>query len=438
MRPAVPFRVVSLAAALSLAAATGCSRQGKPAPVGGSDVPPSKVNLRRGVDLCPVEQRPLIYRVETTGSIEPERQTVIGAGIDGIVEEVLFREGDVVDPADDRPLVKIEQKRYQAAVARAKAVLESKAADVIARDEDHQRTRQARDQRMAATELDVIKARAAWDMAKADKLAAEADLDLANHNLLRRSQVRPRFRGQVNDKRVTEGDYVKEGAPIATIADLSKLRLRGYAPENAAPILRSLLRDQPRRLETVRTTLPLGGFLSGSPLLGVAGLELRRQDAIPSGFDPEFTIKALPQYRMTTRLFFMSDVGDPATRMFEIKGQIDTRFLPVQLLPNYSATIDLPLASSPDACVVPEEAVRSTERGYVAYEPVERPGPDGKPEYVARLVPVEIGYRAPGWVEVRTGLRGGQWIVRRGADALEDGSPLRIPEDQVRAMKRGG
>src|SRR5262245_51235383 len=99
--------------ALGLLLAAGCGQRSIPAPTGGSDVPPSKVNLPRAVDLCQVEQRSLVSAVETVGLIEPEARTEIAAGIAGLVDEVMFREGDVVDPRDGHPLIRIDPKRYR-------------------------------------------------------------------------------------------------------------------------------------------------------------------------------------------------------------------------------------------------------------------------------------------------------------------------------------
>ena len=45
---------------------------------------------------------------------------------------------------------------------------------------------------------------------------------------------------------------------------------------------------------------------------------------------------------------------------------------------------------------------------------------------MARLRPLELGYRSEGQVEVRRGLSAGDLIVRRGAEALEDGTPIRF------------
>src|SRR5262249_51146761 len=91
------LRLVVLLGLLMVAAA-GCTKQGKAAPVGGSDIPPSKVNLKRNVELTAAQKRSIDYSVETVGVLEAEAQTEIAAGVAGVVDEVLFREGDTVTP----------------------------------------------------------------------------------------------------------------------------------------------------------------------------------------------------------------------------------------------------------------------------------------------------------------------------------------------------
>jgi multidrug efflux pump subunit AcrA (membrane-fusion protein) len=65
------------------------------------------------------------------------------------------------------------------------------------------------------------------------------------------------------------------------------------------------------------------------------------------------------------------------------------------------------------------------------------PSKTDEPEYVAEPVPLELGQRKPGWVEVLSGLRPGDWIVKRGAEALEDGTPMAIPAEQLKQLMAG-
>src|SRR5262249_16775628 len=132
--------------------------------------------------------------------------------------------------------------------------------------------------------------------------------------------------------------------------------------------------------------------------------------------------------------FYMSTVANPDTHMFEFKAEVQTQGLDVELRPGYTAKIRVPLRSTADACVVPEESVRASERGFIAFVPFARPGGHGQTDWVAKARTLELGYRAPGWVEVRQGINPGDWIVRKGAEALEDGTPIYIPDAQLRAM----
>src|SRR5262249_34919446 len=99
--------------------ASGCGKHGKAAPTGGTEVPPSQTKLKRNVDLQQARQEALTYYVETVGYLEAEAQTEIAAGVSGVVDEVLVREGQWVDRST--VLVRVDQKRYVAAAEVARA-----------------------------------------------------------------------------------------------------------------------------------------------------------------------------------------------------------------------------------------------------------------------------------------------------------------------------
>jgi RND family efflux transporter MFP subunit len=407
-----------------LAGSSGCGRHGKAAPTGGSDVPPSKVNLKRNVELGKAEQRALVYYVDTVGGLEAEAQTDIAAGVSGLVDEVLFREGEIVDAK--KILVKIDQRRYQDAVKIAEAaVMRAEHNEKLANDLYNR----AYGSGLGSSAAEKAKASLDKGMAQAELLSAKASLDLARHNL-DRSQVRAPYPGQINQRKISPGSFLEDKTVIATIADLSRLRLCGWVPETAAPIVRALMLQQEQRAEIYRRTLPLSGWLGGSiPWGALAGLHLVQNDRVPGGYDPEFQLVAYPEHTFRGRIFYLSTVANADTHMFEFKAEVDTRGVKGQLRPGYTARIRIPLRSNPDAVVVPEEAVRASERGFIAFVPVQRQGPDGQAEWIAKQRMIEQGYRSPGWVEVRRGIAPGEIIVRRGAEALEDGTPIRFEQN---------
>jgi RND family efflux transporter MFP subunit len=419
----------SVALLLALGAGAGCNRHSTPAPKGGADVKPGRVVLQRNVELAPVERRSLTTNVETVGVLEAEGQPDIAAGVSGIVDEVLFREGDEVTP--ETVLVKVDQVRYTSEEATARSNVErTQAALNLARDLSERAERAGR----GVAEEEKVKLRGSVRVLEAELRGAQAALTKAQNNLTK-SRVKAPYPGRINKRMVTRGSYLEDKTVIATMADLSQIRLAGFVPEIAAPQVSKLLAEQPRRLEAVRTTMPFLGFGDPWGAWGtLAGAHLRQTDYVVSGYDPEFKLLAVPGATFHGRLFYMSTVAQPDTHMFEAKAQV-LGWKPealqsgkgrLDLRPGFTAQIRFVLQSDPNALVVPEEAIRATERGFVVFVPVEQRREDGKTEWVVKMRTVQLGYRAEGWVEVRDGLQLGEQVVRRGAEALEDGTPVRF------------
>src|SRR5688500_13382546 len=100
----MPLPRTAVAAALAAATlAVGCSKKGAPSPT--AQAAPSKANLRRSVELTRAAQKTIVSAVEQVGSLEARQTTDIAAGAAGVVDEVLFDEGQIVDPVQRRPLV---------------------------------------------------------------------------------------------------------------------------------------------------------------------------------------------------------------------------------------------------------------------------------------------------------------------------------------------
>jgi RND family efflux transporter MFP subunit len=408
----------------------GCGKRGVSAPTGGAGAP-SKVVLARNVELAVAGQRTLVYRVETVGVLEAEGQTDIAAGVAGVVDQVFFREGDEVRPGT--LLVSIDQARYQADDELARANAErAKASAELARDLYERAERAGR----AVSDEDRAKARGSLKIAEAEYVSMVAAQARTRHNL-ERSRVRAPYAGRINKRLVTKGSYLEERTPIATLADLSRIRLVGYVPETAAPVLRDLLRTQEQRLDAARVGLALANLGPHGAYGAMLNGHLLERDYVLSGFDPEFELLAVPGQVFHGRIFYMSTVANPDTHMFEAKAEVLgwrsegalSGKTDIKLWPGFTAKIRFPLRSNPNACVAPEEAVRASERGFIAFVPMQQSREDGQQEWIAKARPLELGFRADGWVEVRQGLSSGEWLVRRGAEALEDGTPIRFKNE---------
>ncbi len=420
--------VGGLIGALFLLAGTGCGRHGKAAPQGGSSLPPSKVNLKRNIELDIAKKQPLDYMVETVGYLEAEAQTDIAAGVTGKVDELNFREGQWVDR--NTILVKVEQDRYQAAVEAAEAKLK-RATRVLALA----RIKLDLGKRTTIAPEELEERQNAVDVGEADVKSAQADVRMARHNL-DRSWVRAPYAGQINQRRITLDSYLEEKTVIATIADISSIRLVGYIPEKAMPTARKMIEDE-SRIQQVKFAGALTAARKPLDLLTAVAYHTSREAT--AGLPVEFSVQAFGNRRFQARVFYVSTVASPDTHMFECKALVQSAGLDVELKPGYTAQIYLPLKQSKaDACIVSEVAVRPSEKGWIAFVPKFdgwEKDKDGNetPKFIAKARTLRLGYRPPntGTVEVLDGIVPGEIIVRKGADALEDGTPIAIPKAQL-------
>jgi hypothetical protein len=90
------------------------------------------------------------------------------------------------------------------------------------------------------------------------------------------------------------------------------------------------------------------------------------------------------------------------------------------LRPGAFAEVTVPVGSAREAPVVPQTAIRPSEKGFLAYVV------EGE---TARERVLQLGLRtADGRVEVRDGLAVGERLVVRGAEALTEGAGVAVRE----------
>jgi multidrug efflux system membrane fusion protein len=91
-----------------------------------------------------------------------------------------------------------------------------------------------------------------------------------------------------------------------------------------------------------------------------------------------------------------------------------------ELRPGAFARVTVPIGALREAPVIPQTAIRPSEKGFLAYT-IE----DG----VARQRILTLGMRtADGQVEVKQGLQPGETLVIRGAEALREGAKVKVTQ----------
>ena len=338
---------------------------------GRSEAPPGRGTAAGGmrsipVRTAPVTTRDVSYRVSALGSLEAEEIVQVTAEVEGAVSEVRFHEGARV--TRDTVLLLIDPDRYRLEVERAEANFLRAQSDLRrAQEELQRRERLANAELLAMDEVD--RYRAASESLDAGVAASKAALDIALQNQ-RRSAVKAPHSGVINTRTIETGTYVRPGTVLATIVDVSRLRLRFKISE---------------------------------------GESLR----VAEGQDVTFRVAPIGPRDFVGNVYHVGEVADPATRQVEVLAWVKNTG---ELKPGFFAEVSFNAGSKENAVVVPEAAIKASESGFVAYI-VE----DGK----AMERPIEIGLKTEdGLVEILSGLVGTETVVVEGSDLLANGVPV--------------
>ena len=165
------------------------------------------------VGVAKAERKPIAKAGDFVGRVEALSRVEIRARITGYLEEVLFREGDLIK--EGTPLYRIEKGLFQAQVRQAEGALErSQAAKTLsalqlARAEELV-------EKQAGTLVARDQARALDQQAEGAVMADEANLTTARINLGYTDIVSP-ITGKVGRTNITKGNVVNPGSGALTV-----------------------------------------------------------------------------------------------------------------------------------------------------------------------------------------------------------------------------
>ena len=322
------------------------------------------------VDVITVEAKKVDYIVQAPGQIDAFERVQVTARVAGIVDRVLFAEGQQVKKGT--ALVNIDGERFSLAVAQAKAELGKASATqadseaMVARREGANKDHPGLipGEEIASDKTKVLTARA-------DSEVAAQALRTAQVNLRDSSVVAP-LDGIIQTRTVETGQYVQAGYVMAT-----------------------LLRNDPMLLH----------------------FQVEPDDAprLKQGMTATFTMRET-QRTFNAKLTLVAGAADSTTHMVSITGEVAADEHKYWLRPGSFCDVTIDLGAKRDAPLIPRSAARATDHGYVAYVV------EGD---TAKERPLTLGMSTrDGWVEVRAGLQAGDTLVVRGAEALSIGSKV--------------
>jgi multidrug efflux system membrane fusion protein len=372
---------------LALVALAACGQSS------GAPPPGNRAPMRFPVEVIAVAPARVEYVVNAVGSVDAFEKVQVTARVAGAVDRVLFSEGATVK--DGQTLAEIETQRYAVAVAAAKAAHAKAQASLrdaelgLKRRED---TVAQNPGLISGEELETFRTRVRT--AQADEAAAKAALDRAQLDL-RDAYVRAPVAGTIETRQVQTGQYLQVGAVLATLVRRDPLLLRFNVTEADAAQLR------PGMIARFHVRSDEKDYAAKIGHVGGAADPQSRMVAVTAliGADePPGDAGGAPGRPEGTRVLSPIDLS--------------------ALRPGAFAEVAVPVGARADAVVIPQQAVRPSEKGLLAFVV------DGD---VARERIVKLGMRtADGKVEVVDGLKPGDRLVVRGGEALRDGSAVAV------------
>ena len=168
------------------------------------------------------ERKPLRPFVEAIGTLNPYDEVTVSTEIDGILKDLLVDEGAKVSKG--MLLAAIDDTDYTLEVKRAEAALrQSEATSANIQIDNKRKVGLYEKQLIAKQEIDDVSTRLALAEAEVDR--AKAALSLARQKLSKAKILSP-LAGFVRMKKVSKGEFVKNGNPLLIIIQSNPIKLR--------------------------------------------------------------------------------------------------------------------------------------------------------------------------------------------------------------------
>jgi len=332
---------------------------------------------------------------EATGSLRPERRSLVASREEGRVVRFDIREGDRVEAGDVLAKLDDDLLRHAADVARAdverdRGVVEERRAELenaqrdLTRLESLAEKGSARPVELDDAETDVTRARAQLRQAEAQLAADEAELATAERRL-RDATIEAPFAGRVVSTSTEVGQWLDSGETVAELIALDVIECWLDVPESGVDELRA----------------------SSEPVkIRVKALE-REYEAPVASVIPD---------------------ADPLSRLFPVLVLLDNE--DGALAPGMSVTGLTPTGVQGDVLTIHQDAVRVDDLGeYVYYDQAG----------TAAVARVRTLYTVGDRTVIRPGaIREGTRVVVEGNERMFPGQPLEVLGEGSPATTRRG
>lgn len=316
------------------------------------------------VVVAQVEEVEFADVITAAGNARAKESVAVTSKVADIIKQVLFDSGDHVEAG--QVLAELVDTEERAAANEVRTTL-------VEAERKHARMAELAESGYVAAQM--------RDEAESDAKRAAAQLVAVEARMTDR-RIRAPFAGVVGLRNVTAGERIDTDTVIATLNDVSVIKVDFAAPER---------------------------FLS----------------TIEPGQRLSARVAAYPDELFHGQVTSIDNQVDRASRSVTVRAEIpndDGRLVPGMLL---GVEVHRDERRRP---AIPESALmRQADQAYVYV--VEEGGGDGEGQ-VARRRDVEVGLRANGRVEILTGVRAGELVVADGTHRTRDGAMVRVSEQR--------
>jgi len=179
------------------------------------------------VKVWTVENKLLRPFVSTIGTLKPFEEVIVSSELEGIVKNVRVDEGSFVSRG--MRLAEINETDYRLEAIRAEASMrQTKATLANTKLEYERKASLYKEELVTKQQFDDISARLTLSEGELDR--AKASLSLARERLSKTKIYSP-IQGFVREKKVTAGDYVRNGSALMVVIQSNPIKLNFTVPE---------------------------------------------------------------------------------------------------------------------------------------------------------------------------------------------------------------
>ena len=339
------------------------------------------------VGIATAKQGELPIVIDALGTVVPSQSVSLTAQVSGVLQEVLFQEGQLVKKG--QLLARIDPRTYEQALQQAKAQTARDQAQLIAAQQTLKRYETLWQQDSIAkqdvdTQAALVKQLQATVQAdQASEKSAQINLDY--------TRITAPLSGRIGLRNVDPGNLVANSSTaIATIAQISPVDVTFAVPQDRVP---DVLTAQQA------ATLP------------ATALDRGRTQTLATG-----------------KFLTLDNSVDTATGTVKAKARFDNA--DYKLFPNQFVNVSLRLGAT-DGVLVPVSAVRLGPNGNYVYAVDD--------EQVAHMRLVSRGASTSELTQVISGLQAGERVVTEGGDRVKDGGKVQLASDKpMQGASRAG